>query len=289
MIFSECKIDWVNVLRDWSSGIYYSKRDWLRLAVSDIENWQQGSHGRTVSPTYAEKRIITLEWWLDGSDNESLEDAIAHLRDIFSLQSNPSEIDPKLMYIKDNEDNEWRMQIKVKSPLEFEEYDENSTGIAYKRRVVLEDVGDPVYRSYDEILTTWEDWLSGQFSVPFDVTLNFDEYTNIIDLSQSGNVASPIRWELTVLNDFTWPLIIVDITNWLSMSLDIDWTAGDLIIIDWENYTITQNWVNIKSSREPWSTWHSIKWDAQFAVVDSNWYIPTNDLDVNVYFRNSLL
>jgi hypothetical protein len=72
------------------------------------------------------------------------------LERIFSLQTDPSELIPKELYIKDTYDQEWLLEVKIKTPIEFVEATNNFIGYAKKWRVVLESIENPVYRSAHE-------------------------------------------------------------------------------------------------------------------------------------------
>lgn len=287
--FKACKIDGYDVLRDSLSGIYYAKKDRRRLDVDDRSEDVQGVHRRTVTPTYARKRIITLEWYVDSLGNENEETAIKYLEDLFALQSDTSEVIPKQLYIKDMFDHEWILNVKVKSPFEAIEADDSFVGYAWKRRVVLESVESPVYKSLNEFSVQGEDGVYWGFAIPTPIDFGMGSYSNIIELSTTSNQASPIRWEITAVNAFVWPLTITEIWSGRYFKVDVDGVPGDVIIIDAEALTATKNGSSIKDARVAWSRWLTVQGTQQFSVSDANGSLPTDDLSVMAYFRNSLL
>lgn len=287
--FKICKIDWQDVLRDSVSGIYYWKKDWRRLDVDDKSSDIQWLHRRTVSPTYARKRIITLEGFIDALWNEHEERAVKFLEELFALQSDTSEVIPKQLYIKDMYDHEWILNVKIKQPFETTEALDSFVGYAWKWRVVLESVESPTYKSLNEFSVQWEDGAYWGFAIPTPVEFEMGSYSNIIELSTSSNQASAIRWEITAVNDFVWPLTVADVSTGRYFKLGIDWVAWDKIIIDAENLTATKNGSSVKDSRVTGSKWLTVKGTQQFSVSDANWSLPTDDLSIMAYFRNSLL
>lgn len=289
MRFQQCKLDGQDVLRDGNSGILYTKTEWRRLATDEVQELVMGLHRRVVSPTYARTRVITLEWYLDSLGNAEEEDAQYYLEELFALQDDPTTIVPRELYILDNYGNEWVLDVKVKDPIDIVEASGDFVWYAHKWSVTLESIESPVYKSFAEITETGTDGSFGGFPVSFGVPMSMTSYTNLIELVSSGNHASPIRWEIEAVNNFTWPLIIVDVTNTNYMKFEIDWLAGDIIIIDGENYTATKNGVDITWYRTAWSSRLTVKGTQQFAVLDYNGSIPTTDLTVDAFFRNSLL
>lgn len=287
--FLQCKIDNQDILKDGVSGIYYSRKDRRRLDVDDRSEDVQWVHRRTVTPTYARKRIITLEWYVDSLGNASEETAIKYLEDLFALQYDTSVVIPKQLYIKDMFGDEWMIDVKVKDPIDFVEADDDFLGYAWKRRVVLESVESPVYKSATELNVWGTDSVVWWFGVPFSMPMSMNSYTNIMEISVVSNQSSPIRWVITAVNDFTWPIKIANIDTGKFCKYDVDAVEGDVIVIDAETLTATKNWVSIKDARMEWSTWLSVIGTQSFVVTDNNWAVPTDDLEIDAYFRNSLL
>ena len=61
MDFKIAKLDGLDILLDSASGIYYTSKEWRRITTDDTSTNIAGYHGRNVSPTFARKRVITLE------------------------------------------------------------------------------------------------------------------------------------------------------------------------------------------------------------------------------------
>lgn len=289
MDFKQCTIDWQDILHDGAHGIYYVTKEWRRLVTDDTSENIQGMHKRTVSPTYARKRIIILEGYIDGLWNDNQQSAQTYLESIFSLQTDPSSLIPKELYIKDIYDHEWILDVKVKTPVEFVEASDEFTGYAIKWRVELESIEDPTYRSAEEFEIIGTDGVFGGVAFPMSMEFSMISYSNILELSINGSQASPIRWEISVINDTTWPLSITNISTGEYAKFAINATAWDSIIIDANTLTATLNGANILASRIIWSHRLLVQWTQFFSVSDANGALPTEDLVVKAYFRESLL
>lgn len=289
MDFKQCTIDGQDILHDGAHGIYYVTKEWRRLVTDDTSENIQGMHKRTVSPTYARKRIIILEWYIDGLGNDNQQSAQAFLESIFALQSDPSTLIAKEIFIKDIYDQEWILNVKVKTPVEFVEASDAFTGYAIKWRVELESIEDPTYRSAEEFEIIGTDGVYGGVAFPLSMKFSMITYSNILELSITGSQASPIRWEITVINDITWPLSITNISTGEWCKFASNATAGDSIIIDANTLKATLNGANILASRIIWSHRLTVQWTQFFSVSDANGALPTEDLLVKAYFRESLL
>ena len=289
MDFKQCMIDGQDILHDGAHGIYYVTKEWRRLVTDDTSENIQGMHKRTVSPTYARKRIIILEGYIDGLWNHNQQPAQSYLESVFSLQTDPSSLIPKELYIKDIYDQEWILDVKVKTPVEFVEASDEFTGYAMRWRVELESIEDPTYRSAEEFEIIGTDGVFGGVAFPVSMEFSMISYSNILELSINGSQASPIRWEISVMNDITWPLSITNISTGEYTKFAMNATAWDTIIIDANTLTATLNGANILASRIIGSHRLLIQWTQFFSVSDANGALPTEDLVVKAYFRESLL
>ncbi len=284
MDFKQVKLDWVDILQD---GIIYTYVNWRKLAVNDESRDIEWVHWRNTSPLYARYRIITIEWVLDRVILwESTK--VQHLQDLFSLQSNLSALENRELYVKDSFDNEWKLYVKIKEPLEFIEGDDTMTWSYWKWRVVLESTSSPIYKSFNELYISWNEWNFWWFTMWFELWVAWDELDEIIELS-TYKTQTYTRFEIDVIWDINSPLTIKNITNDTFFALDITAVSWDKIIIDSENYTATKNWVNVIWNRISWSIWQEISWVNQFIVTDIDWNILNKDLTIKIYYRNALL
>lgn len=118
----EIYLDNKNILGDGTLGIYWTNRDWRNnLQVRDVSTPREGGHGRDVSATFAEFRVITLAGYIDRMTNENNFEAVKYLENMFSLQSNPSILKPRILKVVDIYDRVWEMTVKIKDPVEFTE------------------------------------------------------------------------------------------------------------------------------------------------------------------------
>ena len=290
MDFKEAKINWQDILKDSSSWIVYTFKDWRKVLTTDNSENIDWVHGRNVSPTYARVRVITLEWVSDRIWNPLEEQSsIEYLQKIFALQWALSSLEEKELYIKDLYDNEWILNVKIKEPLDIVEWDDSFVWSYWKWRVVLESTKEPIYKSLNEILNSSLEWNYGWFNLGFKLWNSFNEIDNIIECNTTWNIDTPARIEITVNWDINKPLMIRDLTKKTFFGLDIDAVAWDKIVIDSEFYTVTKNWENILSNRLPWSMWVRILETTKLLIEDKDGNIPFNDFEINIYFRNSLL
>lgn len=285
----EAKLDWVNIILDGTYGIFYSKTNWRRLDTDSDSEWYQWNHWRHTSPLYARTRKISLEWYVDNLWNAKELEAVEHLENLFALQGNPGSVVPRLLYIKDIHWKEWIMNVKIAEPLDIEETDDDMRDYAWEWRVELESIEDPRYYSAEEVSQNILELDYGWFTMDFSLWFTMDEYTNVMTLSVDWNAEAPMRWEIDVISDFTWPLTIRNLDTGDQMVFDIDWVIGDSIIIDTRYYTATKNGDDITWYRVPGSKWLKINWTQNFAIFSIDGWLDHSDFDVNVFFRNVLL
>lgn len=284
----EIKLDWQDIFVT-GNGIYAMRTDRRRLQVSDDSKSFNHKHGRITTKVYASKRIITLEWYIDRSDNANHQTAFEYLQSMFVLQSDTGELTPRTLYIKDIFDNERSLPVKVTEPLDILPYNENMYDIAWKRRVVLESTDDPTYYSTTENSVAGFESEYGWHAVTHAVPLSMTNYSYYITLTNSGNVETSMRIEITAINNFTSPIKIKDTTNNKLLQFNTSATAGDTIIIDTGAKTATKNWSSILWDREPGSVWITFKGTIKLVIYDLDGAIPENDLSINIYFSNALL
>jgi len=244
-------------------------------------------HGRVTSPLYARYRIITLEWIIDRINwDDALK--VKHLEDLFSLQSNLWSLDEKELYIKDSYLQEWKLNVKIKEPLEVIEWDEEFYWSYYKWRIVLESTSSPIYKSYEELIVNWNEWNIWGFTMWFELWIAFDLLDEIIEVN-TLKTETPTKFEITAIRDLNSPLTIKNITNNTFFALDITGVSWDIIVIDSNNFTATKNGISVIANRISWSIWQKISWDNQFVITDKDWNIFNKDFTVKVYYRNALL
>lgn len=289
MRVQQIKIDWVDILLDWTFWIFYSKTNYTRMDTDDESENFSWSHWRYTSPLYARTRRISLEWYIDNLWNVKEEEAYNHLTKMFALQSQPVQVMPKVLYIKDIHWKEWIMNVKVADPLDIQETDDDFWDYAREWRIELESVEDPRYYSAQEVTQNVLELDYGWFTMDFELWFSMDEYTNVMILTTGWNVDAPIRFVIDVISDFEGPFTIRDLWTWKQMQFDIDWVIGDRIIVDTGLYKATKNNINIIWFRIPGSERLSIKWESTFGIMSKDWWLNHNDFDINVFYRDVLL
>lgn len=154
MDFKLAKIDGQDVINGSTTGIYYAVKEWRQLVTDDTSTNLAGYHGRRVSATFARKRIVTFEGLIQRSGNANEYAAVIYLQNLFNLQVQTGSVTHRVLYIKDMYDAEWILDVKVREPISFIEYDDNFTGAYWKWMVVLESIDSPIYVSNTQLLET---------------------------------------------------------------------------------------------------------------------------------------
>ena len=287
--FKTAKLDWQDILKDGISWIYYTYKERKKLSTSDGSQDIDGSHGRYTSPTFARTRIITLEGYVDRLGNTAEFDAVQYLENLFSLQGDLWSLDQRVLYIKDMYDNEWNINVKIKDPLEFLEWDDTMIGSHWRWRVVLESTETPIYKSINQILVTWEEGNFWGLTFPFSLSSAWNKVESVIECTTTGNIPADVKITITAINDIDAPLTILNVTNNTFFSLNISAVSWDIIIIDSINKVATKNGVSVIWNRVSGSIWPSVKATTKFVIEDLDWWIMSDDFDVSIYFYNSLL
>lgn len=78
-------------------------------------------HGREVSETRAEVRVITLAGIIDRIGNDYDRTATEYIEQLFALNSNPATPRVRILYVRDIYDREWTLPVKVKEPCAIKE------------------------------------------------------------------------------------------------------------------------------------------------------------------------
>lgn len=96
-----------------------------------------GYHGVKSSPTYLRGRQITIEGGISADTRAKTLDGMYYLRDLFALRPlTSSQVVP--FTIQDEQDRLWTTNVKIVTPLEFDEGDfDTYDGTVRKWRVIL--------------------------------------------------------------------------------------------------------------------------------------------------------
>ncbi len=288
MDFKIARLDGSDVMKDSVSGIYYTAKEWRQLTTDDTSTNVSGYHGRRTSPTFARKRVIRLEGLVQRSGNTNEFDAVSYLQDLFNLQSNTGSVEARQLYIKDMYDDEWILDVKVRDPILFLEYDGDWTGVAWKWAVTLESIENPEYKSYVENEESGIEGLVGGFRLPVIYPLAFNETLNKIECNTTGNTATPARVEISVINATTAPLKISNVTDGTFFALDIVCAPGDVVIVDSETQTATKNGVSVIASRVVGSIFPTILGTTEFVVSDL-YGMSFDSFTISIFYRDALL
>lgn len=286
MDFKEIKINWQKIDIPW---IYFTNVSWRKLSVSDQSKNLEGLHSRVVSPTFARVRVITIEWIVEKLDNSEFSASrINHLQNIFSLQTDLSELEEKELYIKDIFWNEWKILVKIKEPFDFDEWDTNLIWSHWKFRVVLESTKSPIYRSFESINIFSEKGWALWFRLNFKLWKKFNENVWLLEVNAVNFDVSPI-FEIDILKNFSWPLKILNLNDKKFFSISWDFFIWEKIIVDMEKFILTKNNENIIDRRLPWSSWMKAKWKTNFIFQNNSKNFLEKDFKVKVIYNNVML
>ena len=284
------KIDGVDILGDGSLGIYYTSKNWRNSKSSrDTSTNNEGAHGRSVSKTLVDKRVVSFEWFIDRMGSTTEEEALAHLMELFRLPWTDESDYTRELSITDQYGKEWLLPVKVREDIDIKEGDDDFRWSHYAWRVVLESVGGPEYKSATPTTVSWGESEYGGFEIPFEMEFTMDDYINLYSISAYGTAPSPLRFEITITDTIDNFIRINNITDGTFFQVNSSAVSGDVFIIDTADYTITKNGVSIKHLREPWSTWQSIRGTKSFTLEDIDGGLLEPDFTATITLRDYLL
>lgn len=289
MDFQQAKLDWQDILKDSVSGIYYSQKEWRSLTTDDTSTNISGYHGRITSPTFARKRVIILQGLIQRSGNANEKAAVTYLQNLFNLQADTSVVVPRQLYIKDMYGDEWIIDVKVRDPIDFLEYDQEWKGVAWKWMVTLESTEDPKYYSNTLKQNSGTEGTFGGVKLGVKLPAKLNSTLNFIDCTTIGNTATPARIEITAIGNIDAPLKIINATTGDYFSLNTSAVSWDVIVVDSNTLTATKNGVSIKNLRLPGSLFPMISGTTRFVIEDIDGWVPFSDFTIKIYFRDALL
>lgn len=290
MDLQNAKIDGVNILWDGSLGIYYTAKNWRNSKSSrDTSTNNEGTHGRSVSKTLVDKRVVSFEWYIDRMWSTTEEEAVAHLLELFRLPWTEETAYVRELSILDQYGNEWVLPIKIREDIDIKEGSDDFRWSHYSWRVVMESVGGPEYRSAAPTTLSGGESEYGGFTIPFEIEFQMDEYLNLYTVSAYGTAPSPLRFEVTITDTINDYFLIKNITDGTYFKINTWAVAGDIIIIDTKDYTITKNGMSIKHLREPWSLWQSVRGTKSFTMEDVDGGLLEPDFTASIILYDYLL
>lgn len=283
------KINGVNILGS-SLGILYTSKNWRNSKSSrDVSTNNEWAHGRAVSKTLIDKRVVSFEGIIDRLSNAFEEEAIAHLLELFRLPGSAEENYTLELSITDPYSNEWILPVKIREDIDIREGDDQFRGSHYAWRVVLESVGGPEYKSATLTTTSWGESIYGWFVIPFEMEFPMNDYINLYSITASGTTESPLRFEITVTDTINNHINIKNISDGTFFKVNTGAVAGDIIIIDAGLFTITKNGTSIKSLRAEGSIWQAIRGTKTFTIEDSDGGLIEQDFTATITLRDYLL
>lgn len=263
--------------------------NWKNIDYSDSQAEIQGSHDIKVSPTYRRGRRISIEGVIIADTREGRSKATDYLDDLFALQGVVDELELLPFQLTDEQGRVRIIDAKIKEPIQYSTTEENEylewADITW--RVVLQAPDSRFFSIIEEHIagsegTYWGMKLKTKLKKQMNLKLN-----EIICSTLSPS-SVPMTFRIVARAEINAPLKIKKNTGEL-FSLNINASAGDVILIDSKNKTATKNGENVLAEREPGSTWLTIEWTNRFTVFDVDGGLYSSDFDVDIYFRNILI
>jgi len=265
--------------------------NWRTLWHEDKEDNIEGGHGVIVTPTFARSRIITLEWIIIWNDKNSVAQAMDYLDKLFALQDDFFELKEKLFIVLDERWNYWKINAKIKEPVNYILLNNDYENRANRKfRVVLE-AQDPRFFSLRENHKYWSEGVCGGQNLWIKLAAALNKKINTINCVSHWNQSSPVKMEIIVNKNskINAPFTIKDLSKWKFFSLNLDANFGDKIVIDSKNRKVTKNGKDALYSRIEWSNFPYIKGETVFVISDIDWGLYSSDFDVNIYYYDILL
>lgn len=232
------------------------------LSPRGLESWdetqdRQRYHWVITSATFARWRTIPIEGFITSDTKIGFWKATTYLDRLFALQTNPSKLELQEFKFTDDELNTWVAWAKIKKPIEYTLYDDDSYHFVRKFRVVLY-CPDPNFYSENILKVEWgTTWFSNGVSLPeeglaipsegLDLSEGSDD--NLVgiwwDIDLWGNQIFEPKFIITILKETEEFLKIKNNTSWDFIRFDLDFQIGDKIVIDNQQETATRNWESI--------------------------------------------
>jgi len=288
MIWKSYKINWNTISKTTPDyQVWLTLVNWRKVNVTNEKTNITGSLWVRVSPTYPRERLITIEGVIIADTRVWLSKAMDYLDNLFAIDY--TKTNNLNFSIIDEQDREWQTEVTIKDSLEYEINDDDYLDWANRTFRISLISEDPRMFSIIENMVEWIESTYWWIKLWVKLWTKFNSWANSITCISTGNIASPIRFEITASKTINKPLTILNIDNKEFIKIDEDFIAWDKLIIDTKKYTIEKNWVSIKNKKIVGSTWLQIKWVTKFWIFDLDWWLNSNDLDVKIYFNNVLL
>lgn len=281
---------------------------WITIDDSVNPRWLESSdtninisnyHWVLTSWTFSRWRLIVIEWHIESKTEDAKNwfwEAITYLDKLFVLQSNPSILQLNNFNFIDEEDNEWAMQCKIKTPIEYELFDSDSFQFLRRFRIVLF-WPEWQFFSKDEIeqdggVNWFSDWLNISnewLAIPNKwVALKEGSEWFIFGWTTQWNQPVFPKVEITLLEDTFSFLKLMNNTTWDFIIITWDFNQWDLIIVDNLEETITQNGTNIIWLKSWWDFFEI--WPDDFIeIYDSEDRYRWEKLEYTLFFKSVLL
>lgn len=268
---------------------------WLESSDTNLEI--PNYHWVVSGWTFSRWRTIPLEWIMESKtwDKSWFWEAITFLDNLFALQGNPVILQLEDFLFTDDEWNNWNWKAKVKTPIEYELFEDDSFHFLRRWRVVLF-IPEWRYFSKDEVEQDWWEswfinWISFIDGVSFsDYWVSFNKWSENLIFWWWNIWNQPVfpKIEITLLDNTIDFIKIKNYTTLNYIIIENDYNSWDIIIFDFLEEIITKNWVSILWDKTLWDFFEFNNWD-QIEIYDTNERYLSNKINYKIFYKNILL
>lgn len=248
-------------------------------------------HGSRKTPTYLTGRTITIEGGILCDTRAQSVSGLNYLRNLFAIEPITWQgAVTREFRIQDEQDNRRWCDVSIDKPIQFDERDDDILDWDTRKRRVVLYAQDP--RLLGEVITeTGDEWHLGWFTIPF--TMNNRQRLstyNAIQCINAWSEPSPMKITITATDSIKTPLSVVNMATLKEIVIDVNALAGDIIVIDSYNRTITKNAIDITYLKRLWSVWPSaIPGSNDIVVSDLDGGLLGSDFDVSIEFYTIMI
>ena len=277
-----------NITADYYVWIESIKRTEIESQDTKVNIWWY--HWVKASPTYIRWRFITIEGGIDCDSRQKSVLWMDYLRNLFALPPiTGSTATTKLFKVVDENNRAWQLKVKIDKPLLISDWDDDHLEWTIRKRRIVLFAEDARMLSEIPNIENWEEWNYWWFIMWAEL---FDQwnyvYKKIICTSVTPTL-SPAKITITATADINSKLKVLNLTNLSKFEMNLNAISGDIIVIDSYNTKITKNWVDVTSTRMPWSVRPSVMNVTEFVIYDQDWGLSSSDFNVEIEFYDILI
>lgn len=279
--FSDSVFDKVN-----GNGIILNAVNWPDLATSDDQNNRQGEHGIETSATYIRGRVISISGEIVAQSRIKRDEFKTILQNTFSPPTFPSALNRGYndFEFTDDDGESWIIKAKV---LNMPSY-QPSFGLnefvrtPFTLQLIAEDPSI-VGTTINQVNHT--EGFYGGANLPFNLPVQLNNYGITSTLNNGGNWIAPLKTTITANQDSGVNMRVINTETNQFIGVQTELTAGDVLIIDTADTSITKNGFNFSGDRISGSIFHFLQPGNNNFIVRDDSQILGDGLSVDVLFE----